>query len=276
MRNSTTDHPDPTQPLPVAERAPAQPLAYARPTTAIARIRSVAILAMVLCVPFFAAPFLAFHNHARDLRFLIFCAFGCPAAAALLALFVRPSYVARRLATIALIIACVELAVSAGTYLLPSNPGSGNNETRRRYNCSANLRTIGQALYMYANDYNGRLPATLDLLIADANCDLAAETFICPDAKQAPATGPTTAQVIQVFRAAPAAHCSYVYCYTPIPVSSLTPSYVLLYEPLANHAQDGMNVMFGDGHSEWMQPAAARQLLSELQSGHNPPRAMPP
>jgi len=41
---------------------------------------------------------------------------------------------------------------------------------------------------------------------------------------------------------------------------------VLLYEPLANHDNDGMNILFGDGHVEFVHPAEARRLIASLPS----------
>ncbi len=36
----------------------------------------------------------------------------------------------------------------------------------------------------------------------------------------------------------------------------------VLYEPLADHATDGTNVLFGDNHVAWYTAAAARALIS--------------
>jgi hypothetical protein len=39
-----------------------------------------------------------------------------------------------------------------------------------------------------------------------------------------------------------------------------------------NHGGDGLNVLYGNGHVDWVPPRDATYLLSELQAGFNPPR----
>jgi prepilin-type processing-associated H-X9-DG protein len=61
---------------------------------------------------------------------------------------------------------------------------------------------------------------------------------------------------------------------SPLPSTwgALTPAHVLAYEPLTDHIGDGMNVLFGDGHVEWVPKLKASHMTAELNAGHNPPR----
>jgi prepilin-type processing-associated H-X9-DG protein len=46
---------------------------------------------------------------------------------------------------------------------------------------------------------------------------------------------------------------------------------VLAYEQVTNHNKKGMNVLYGDGSVNWIDPNKAQYLLSE-KAGRNPPR----
>jgi prepilin-type processing-associated H-X9-DG protein len=48
---------------------------------------------------------------------------------------------------------------------------------------------------------------------------------------------------------------------------------VSAYEPLSNHDGRGMNVLFGDGHVEWIESPVAEAVEAQLRAGHNPPAA---
>jgi prepilin-type processing-associated H-X9-DG protein len=49
------------------------------------------------------------------------------------------------------------------------------------------------------------------------------------------------------------------------------PGAVVAYEPLSNHG-NGMNVLYADGHVQWLDAGPGRRLMAELSAGHNPPR----
>ncbi|HEX3357144.1 MAG TPA: H-X9-DG-CTERM domain-containing protein, partial [Tepidisphaeraceae bacterium] len=65
-------------------------------------------------------------------------------------------------------------------------------------------------------------------------------------------------------------HLSYVYVAPSLNSGNLLNA-VLLYEPLTNHNRDGCNVLFADGHVEFFSGSTAQQMISQLQSGMNPP-----
>jgi prepilin-type processing-associated H-X9-DG protein len=134
-----------------------------------------------------------------------------------------------------------------------------SRETANRVKCGSNLKQIGLALQLYAEKSGGRLPdSMIDLLLQE---DLSPEVFCCPSSNDDRAPGATPAeQVRQIQRGR---HCSYVYhgrgmtwpCGDTVPIAC---------EPLANHAGDGMNILFGDGHVEFLTPTAAERAMRGL------------
>jgi hypothetical protein len=133
----------------------------------------------------------------------------------------------------------------------------------------SNLRQIGLAIQMYANDNAGRLPPDLaTTMVAE---DLISEVFVCPSTNDDRAAGPTTQALLQEF--AKPGHCSYILA-SPLPPTwnALSPAHVLAYEPAGNHFGTGTNILFGDGRCELLPDAKAAYLIAELKAGFNPPR----
>ena len=141
-------------------------------------------------------------------------------------------------------------------------------EPATRIKCASNLRQIGQACQMYASAHDGQYPDSLATLMVDE--DLSSGLFVCPTSDDVPANGPTTQPLLADF--AKPGHCSYVYLGKGLTSHQATPGTVIAYEPFSNHGNQGMNVLYGDGAVDWFDPQQAQRLLSELQSGHNPPR----
>jgi len=54
-------------------------------------------------------------------------------------------------------------------------------EQANRVKCASNLRQIGQAAMMYANEHAGQLPPDLLTLFQDQ--DLTSEVFVCPSSE---------------------------------------------------------------------------------------------
>ena len=146
--------------------------------------------------------------------------------------------------------------VAIGFFLMGSmcRPSPQSN----RIKCASNLRQIGQALQIYANDHHGEFPPDFDTLIRTE--DLTAAVFNCPESNDQPAiippTGPTTQPVF-----APG-NCSYVYLKPAKKVDAIGVDDVLAYESLTNHHGTGINVLYGDGHVDWLPKADAIKLLA--------------
>lgn len=138
--------------------------------------------------------------------------------------------------------------------------GIGNHvkSTVMRDQCAFNLHQIAVACLEYAShDPQGRFPGRFeDVLLKE---DISAAAFCCPDTDDTPPVGPTTQAVVGQLSAG--GHLSYIYV-----GSSATnrdpPNVVVAYEPLKNHHGDGMNVLFTDGHIEWLTAAQGKKLLA--------------
>ncbi len=137
---------------------------------------------------------------------------------------------------------------------------SGGRETANRVKCGSNLRQIALALTMHANEHGGKYPDDFAELFGDG-FDLYPSALVCPSTNDEPAIGATTQAVIADF--ATPHHCSYVYLGKGLsqPLSS---DRVMALESLVNHQGEGMNVLFGDMHVEWLDKAQADTLLAKL------------
>ncbi|MGH7213984.1 MAG: hypothetical protein ACREIT_04405 [Tepidisphaeraceae bacterium] len=130
-------------------------------------------------------------------------------------------------------------------------------ETANRVKCASNMRQIGQGMFLYANENKGKYPPDLGNLILTQ--DMTAEVFVCP-------SGTTTvpAEIRAGNVAGMAAwvnqNSPYVYLGNGL-TSNAPPDTVLLYEKLEDHDQDGMNILFGDGHIEWQTIERAKQFI---------------
>lgn len=176
----------------------------------------------------------------------------------------------RRRGTSAMVIAGVQLGlILLVSCLLPSMGRA--REPANRVKCGNNLTQIGRAMILYANENTGAFPPSFAELIETQ--DITSEVFVCPSSNAEKATGATTQQVAN-FKANPSLHCSYIYAAAGM-TNRVSATHVLAYEPLTNHDNRGINVLYGDGHTEWLDAAEAKWFIAELAAGRNPPRAMP-
>ena len=149
--------------------------------------------------------------------------------------------------------------------LLPSL--SRAREVANRVKCGSNLRQIGQAMLLYANEHNGAYPDTIGGLLEE---DISVTAFVCPASNDTPAVAGATPQA-SAANVQAGGHLSYVYLGKGM-TNTQPANAVLVYEPLTDHRNQGMNVLFGDGHVDWVTAQSANQILAELKAGHNPPR----
>ena len=148
------------------------------------------------------------------------------------------------------------------------NPESYESRERRmRAQCLSNLRQIGQACLLYANDHQGRFPVSFEQLVKSGR--LSVQRFVCPSANDEPATGATPDDILAKF--AKPGHCSYVYVGGGLRVGSPRDA-VVAHDRLVNHEREGINVLFADGRVEWMSRDLSSSFLAELKAGFNPPR----
>jgi len=158
----------------------------------------------------------------------------------------------------------VALLVVGVLFILSTLPEYGQSP---RVRCANNLRQIGLACLMYANDHANQYPDNLSVVLRDE--DITPEVFVCPSSNDTPARGPTKQALAANLTAG--GHLSYIYVGKGL-TSAAPADAVLAYEPLANHRGEGMEVLYADGHVEFQSSLTARNIIAELQSGHNPPR----
>jgi RNA polymerase sigma factor (sigma-70 family) len=126
--------------------------------------------------------------------------------------------------------------------------------TRNRVRCAANLKAIGNALLLYANDNRGSYPPDLGTLITTE--DITVDSFVCPNSDT----------VIPANRRDTRAMSAWVnadgdYGYIPGFNSSAGPEMVIVFERDTNEFGDGMNMLFGDGHVSFAPLAEAKAQI---------------
>jgi hypothetical protein len=175
----------------------------------------------------------------------------------------------RRAARAAIVLSGLQLAlIFAATLILPTL--GRPREPAHRIKCASNLRQIGQSIQIYASENKGAFPPSFDELLMTG--DLTSEVFVCPTSNDTAARAATTQAMIQQWREP--GHLSYVYV-PPLPgvtAATITANHVLAYEAMSHHGGDGMNVLYGDIHVDWIPNREAAHILAELQAGYNPPR----
>jgi prepilin-type processing-associated H-X9-DG protein len=125
-------------------------------------------------------------------------------------------------------------------------------ETANRAKCASNMHQIGLAILLYQNENRQEYPPDLTTLVK--NEQLAFPVFVCPSSNDTPAT--TLAELET------GGHCSYKYLYPGPGSQNVGSTTAVLYENSSDHMNDGTNILFGDGHVEWLNRAAARQFVN--------------
>lgn len=142
----------------------------------------------------------------------------------------------------------------------------------RQVRCASNLRQIGQTMLLYANDHGGLYPDRPEELFTIEG--VGPEIFVCPASDDTPPMNATTRAMSDAL--ASGGHFSYVYLGKGITSQWSSPSLVLAYEPPSHHdnlGAGGINVLFGDGHVEFIEQPKADQLIRDLKAGKTPPTA---
>jgi predicted Zn finger-like uncharacterized protein/prepilin-type processing-associated H-X9-DG protein len=134
-------------------------------------------------------------------------------------------------------------------------------EQANRVKCASNLRQIGLACIIYANGQrDGAFPDSFQTLLK-SGASLSPDVFVCPSSNDSPPTGASGINV--------PGHLSYVYSGIGL-TNRAGNTDVLAYEPLGNHKNDGINVLYGDGHVEFQTRVTAQRMIQRLKSGRQP------
>lgn len=112
--------------------------------------------------------------------------------------------------------------------------------------CVSNLKNIGLALAIYANDHEDKYPPTLEDLLAGYLPN--AEALQCPSDSSDERS----------------------YLYVPGLSVAHEPTAIVMFERKGNHA-GGRNVLFGDGHVEWMSEEAFQRRWAEQRQKYDLP-----
>ena len=118
--------------------------------------------------------------------------------------------------------------------------------TDARVHASAsNLRTIGQKLLLYSNDFKGRMPPDLGTLYLATN--VAPETFLNPRLNPAPPPAGLTREETAAWINA---NADYTFRGGGRPISRFDADDVVAYETI-DGLSGGINLLFGDGRVEF-------------------------
>ena len=139
-----------------------------------------------------------------------------------------------------------------------------------RLKCASNLKEIGLAVIMYANDNGGRLFDDLSTLMLSQPV-MAPSVFICPATGDVEPTGATAKEIAEQLKIP--GHCSYVYLGKGL-TTPLDSKCVLAFERGEDHEGQGIHVLRGDCTIEWLEKDGAEALLREL-SMHGSRRGNP-
>ena len=172
----------------------------------------------------------------------------------------------RRVVLLVMLIVAGVLALLAGLCGVVMNRGM---MVAYRGNCASNLRQVGQAIFLYASANGGVLPPDLQTVVATQQIDPA--VFICPNSNDTSATGANQAAILRNFGTP--GHCSYIYVGAGLTTKS-DPECIVAFEDPANESLDGANVLFAEGHVEFIQLPLLMHWLSDLQAGRNPPSSV--
>jgi prepilin-type processing-associated H-X9-DG protein len=126
------------------------------------------------------------------------------------------------------------------------------------------MKQIGLGAIMYADSNGGRFPDDLDTLMDSQ--DLSPAVLMCPDSSGDVPVEPTTREVVSTMRKSNLISYTYLGKGLTIQASADT---VLLYERLGSHG-DGMNVLFADGHVEYLEANEAGIVLKQVSAGSSP------
>lgn len=167
----------------------------------------------------------------------------------------------RRFAVIGVIFICIGLIL--GGFLVSAM--SRAREAANRSKCRNQIRAIGSAIFLYANEYRGAWPPDLKTLFLSQ--DIAPWFLFSPSVDHPYFTRAD-------FEAnspglAPGAPGAYIYVGNRVKPTN-DDAVVLMYEPMSNHG-DGFHILFADGHAEFLTGSTAQKVLAELQAGQNPP-----
>ena len=141
-------------------------------------------------------------------------------------------------------------------------------EQANRVKCAADMRMLGQAMLTYANTNGDQYPDNLEGLLK-TDPSLSPAIFVCPAGDKTPPDNSSPQKFASDI--ASGQHTSYIYLGKGLDLHAPADT-VLIYEPLEDHAREGMNVLFGDGHVQFLDRTQSQTILDERAAGTFPVR----
>jgi prepilin-type processing-associated H-X9-DG protein len=137
-----------------------------------------------------------------------------------------------------------------------------------RDRCAANLFALGRSLRNYAHENDGQFPASLvELFRHDPLVD--PNWLVCPATTDtAPRRTSSPPDISADIRAG--GHLSYWYVGRGLRLQDSADS-ILAVEPLENHGNQGINVLYLDGRVEFRAVPEAEPILNQLRAGVSKP-----
>jgi prepilin-type processing-associated H-X9-DG protein len=136
-----------------------------------------------------------------------------------------------------------------------------SREVANRVKCASNMRQVGQAILLYANEHKGNYPPDLGTLTMTE--DIGPIVFLCPDSNKSlpkDMDNMTPEQKADWVNR----NSDYVYVGQDMNFNG-PPDRVVMYENIQDHGQ-GMNMLYGDGHVEFQMRQVAQQLINGLKN----------
>ena len=145
-------------------------------------------------------------------------------------------------------------------------------ESANRVKCGSNLRQIGQAAFLYANENGGQLAPDIPTMLQTQ--DITPEVFVCPSSNIGKATGATTQHVVADLLAGD--HVSYAWTGAGL-TTAVTADVILAFDlephvPKDGVTTTGINVLLGDGSITFVDKTTAKAIRAHLVSGVRPIR----
>jgi|GEM_PF-4346535 len=142
----------------------------------------------------------------------------------------------------------------------PDDPGAAAaadraRETANRIKCQNNMKQIGLAVALYANENRGQYPP--DFAAVVKNTDLPIGDFCCPSSNTQLPNRLTRDQAVKWVND----NSDYIYIGATMKNSSAS-DLVAAYEKDADHGGDGINMLFADGHVEFDTLQQAQQQIA--------------
>jgi prepilin-type processing-associated H-X9-DG protein len=121
--------------------------------------------------------------------------------------------------------------------------------------CVSNLRQIGLGLAMYVNEHKQWPTGFPSLLTGE---DLTADLVVCPFSNADRSEAKALDGLATDFEV-PGKHVSYAYVADGLAPEERRFVVVVAYDLPDNHDHDGINVLFADGHTDWVTIGSAEE-----------------